>query len=64
MAFESDISSENMSRSPGVISAAAAAAAAAAAETQIEEAQLAVKREPLGSQNPLRWRSSGRGVSL
>lgn len=60
MAFESDISSENMSRSPGVI----AAAAAAAAETQFEEAQLAVKREPLGSQNPLRWRSSGRGLSL
>lgn len=61
MAFESDISSENMSPSPGVI---AAAAAAAAAETQFEEAQLAVKREPLGSQNPLRWRSSVRGLSL
>lgn len=63
MAFESDISSENMSPSPGVI-AAAAAAAAAAAETQFEEAQLAVKREPLGSQNPLRWRSSVRALSL
>lgn len=61
VAFGSDISSENMSPSPGVI---ATAAAVAAAETQFEEAQLPVKQEPLGSQNPLRWWSSGRGLSL